>query len=173
MKRSIPLPDPERLRHTPRGFSWVDHRLLRDGHLASCACTEALALYLVLVAAADARGISYYSDKRLAELLALSRDQLGKARRRLVTTGLIAWSRPYYQVTSLDPDDIRRAALFARSRQQRDDDEDGHRSEPVSLGEVLRHIADSGLSSSRSGTEAPDSAVDDNDDDARDPDDPR
>lgn len=113
-KRPARLPDPERRRHTPRGFSWIDHRLLRDGHLAACACAEALALYLVLVAASDARGVSYYGDKRLAGLLALPGDGLGRARRRLVECGLIAWSRPYYQVLSLDPDDIRRSRLRRR-----------------------------------------------------------
>ena len=30
----------DRLRSTPPRFSWIDHRLLRDGHLASCASTR-------------------------------------------------------------------------------------------------------------------------------------
>ena len=49
---------PQRLRHVPRQFSWIDHRLLRDGHIARCGGPRALALYLLLVAASDAQGLS-------------------------------------------------------------------------------------------------------------------
>jgi len=137
--RSIKLPNAELLRHVPRRFSWIDHRLLRDGHLAACACPKALALYLILVAASDARGVSYYSEKRLAKMLSLSRDELARSRRRLVDTGLIAFRAPYYQVLSLDPDDIRQARLRDRSLQERDPDRS---CQVVSVGEVLRQIAD-------------------------------
>ena len=53
---------PERLRHVPHRFSWIDQRLVRDGHIARCG-PQALALYLLLVTVADAQGLSYYSDK--------------------------------------------------------------------------------------------------------------
>jgi hypothetical protein len=36
---------PERLRQVPPQFSWVDHRLVRDRHIAGKSA-EALALYL-------------------------------------------------------------------------------------------------------------------------------
>jgi hypothetical protein len=134
----IELPDPERRRHTPRRFSWIDHRLLRDDHLAACACPRALALYLVLVAASDARGLSYYSERRLSELLSLSREELVRARRRLVDTGLIAWRRPHYQVLSLDPDDIRQSRLRNRSLQERDPERSN---QTMSIGDVLRQMA--------------------------------
>ena len=51
---------PQRLRKVPRAFSWIDHRLVRDGHISRCS-HEALALYLFLVTVADAEGLSYYS----------------------------------------------------------------------------------------------------------------
>ena len=38
----------QRLRRTPESFSWVDHRLVRDGYLRR-ASAPAWALYLVLV----------------------------------------------------------------------------------------------------------------------------
>jgi hypothetical protein len=38
---------PERLRHVPQRFSWIDQRLVRDGHIARCG-PQALALYLDL-----------------------------------------------------------------------------------------------------------------------------
>ena len=40
----------------PRGFGWIDHRLLRDGYLGQCR-PEALALYVLLVCAADGQGL--------------------------------------------------------------------------------------------------------------------
>ncbi len=137
--RSITLPNAELLRRTPRRFSWIDHRLLRDGHLAVCACPKALALYLVLVAASDARGVSYYSEQRLGELLSLSREEIVRGRRRLVECGLVAFRQPYYQVLSLDPDDIRQARLRDRSLQERDPERS---CQAVNVGELLRQIAE-------------------------------
>ena len=49
---------PERLRQVPQRFSWIDQRLVRDGHIAQCG-PQALALYLLLVTVADAQGLSY------------------------------------------------------------------------------------------------------------------
>ena len=49
---------PERLRHVPQRFSWIDQRLVRDDHIARCG-PQGLALYLLLVTVADAEGLSY------------------------------------------------------------------------------------------------------------------
>ena len=91
---------PERLRHVPRRFSWIDQRLVRDGYCARCG-PHALALYLLLLTVADAEGLSYYSDRTAAGLLAMSQAELHEARRRLVQTGLIAYEAPLYQVLNL------------------------------------------------------------------------
>jgi hypothetical protein len=85
----------------PRGFGWIDHRLLRDGYLGQCS-PEALALYVLLVCAADAQGLSFYSDARIAELLALALPALAQARRQLIALGLIAYQKPLYQLLSLE-----------------------------------------------------------------------
>ena len=61
---------PERVRRVPEQFSWVDHRLVREGHIKRCGL-EALALYLLLVTVGDADGVSYYSDTAVARLLSL------------------------------------------------------------------------------------------------------
>jgi hypothetical protein len=109
---SIPLPNPDRLRQTPPRFSWIDHRLLRAGHLQQLSTTHAAALYLVLVTVGDARGLSYYSDKRLLALLPdTTSEQLAQSRRELIRTGLIAHRRPHYQVLSLDSSHIKTAQL--------------------------------------------------------------
>jgi hypothetical protein len=85
----------------PRGFGWIDHRLLRDGYLCHCS-PEALALYVLLVCAADAQGLSYYSEPRIAQLLKLEAPTLRQARRQLMELGLIAYQKPLYQLLSLE-----------------------------------------------------------------------
>ena len=65
------LIDPRRMRKgLPRGFGWIDHRLLQDGYLSHCS-PQALVLYVLLVCASDAQGLSYYSCARIAQLLSL------------------------------------------------------------------------------------------------------
>ena len=93
---------PERVRKIPRQFSWVDHRLVRDRHIARCDA-QALALYLFLVTVADALGLSYYSDAALGRSLSLAPGRLSQARSDLIGAGLIAYQRPLYQVLALDP----------------------------------------------------------------------
>ena len=102
---------PDRLRHVPAQFSWVDHRLVREGHLRR-ATPEGLALYLFLVTVADAQGMSYYGDTRCAQHLGMDTPTVQAARRSLIEAGLIAYTRPLYQVLSLDrvlePESVRR-----------------------------------------------------------------
>ncbi len=99
MIEKLPLV-PGRLRRIPPGFGWVDHRLLRDGHLRRCS-PDALALYLVLLAVADQQGLSYYGDALLCSLLGWSRGRLEAARDNLRQADLLAWSPPLYQVLEL------------------------------------------------------------------------
>jgi hypothetical protein len=93
---------PDRLRRIPPQFSWIDHRLVRDGHVQRCTA-EALALYLILVTVSDSQGLSYYGDASLCRLLAIQPPQLERLRTDLIRVGLIAWQRPLYQVLALDP----------------------------------------------------------------------
>jgi hypothetical protein len=101
------MPVAGRRKGLPRGFGWIDHRLLRDGYLGRCS-PEALALYVFLVCAADAQGLSYYSEPRAAELLALGPQVLRQARRELIGLGLIAYQKPLYQLLSLDDERVAR-----------------------------------------------------------------
>lgn len=100
--KTKPILCAERLRHVPRQFSWIDQRLVRDGHLQNRS-PQALALYLFLCTVADAQGASYYSDPAAGKILSFSPAQLRGARTELVTAGLIAHSRPFYKVLSLEP----------------------------------------------------------------------
>jgi len=92
---------PERVRKIPKQFSWIDQRLVRDGHI-ECVSHRAAALYLFLVTVADARGLSYYSDAAVCRRLAMDESCLNDARRELVQTGLVAYGPPLYQVLGLE-----------------------------------------------------------------------
>ena len=54
---------------------------------------------------ADAQGLSYYSDPKLARLLSLSAAEVRHARAQLLQAGLIAFEPPLYQVLSLEAAD--------------------------------------------------------------------
>lgn len=91
----------QRLRHVPKSFGFIDHRLVRDGHLRR-ADAKAWALYLVLVTVGDEHGLSYYGDRSLAGLLSLSTEEIAAARRQLILSELIAYEEPLYQVLALE-----------------------------------------------------------------------
>ena len=94
---------PQRLRHIPPSFSWVDHRLVRHEYLAR-ADHGAWTLYLFLVTVADAQGLSFYSDAAIGRHLALDPVSLSAARQQLIRADLIAYRKPLYQVLSLPED---------------------------------------------------------------------
>ena len=62
---------PDRLRKVPRSFSWIDHCLLREGHLERLGPHEQQ-LYFFLVLVGDRHGLSYYSPPTLSRYLKLS-----------------------------------------------------------------------------------------------------
>jgi len=101
-----PLPNPQQLRQIPSQFSWIDHRLVRDGHFEQCSC-EALALYLFLLTVADHKGLSYYSQPSLMKQLKLGTLRFTQARAELIKAELIAYQHPLYQVLALDPKPVK------------------------------------------------------------------
>jgi hypothetical protein len=84
---------PERLRRVPTQFSWLDQRLVRERHIERCD-VHALALYLLLVTVADAEGLSYYGEARIATLLSMTAARLRQARADLIGLDLIAFEHP-------------------------------------------------------------------------------
>ncbi len=111
-----------RIRTLPKQFSWIDHRLVRDGHIRRCTMAGA-ALYLFLVTVADAKGLSYYADTSIMDRLSMDEGQLQAARGNLITAGLIVFKSPLYQVLSLPSQPTPRRAL----------------SEPVSLAAIFKN----------------------------------
>jgi hypothetical protein len=91
---------PDRLRHLPSQFSWVDQRLIRRRHLQDCD-HSAWALYLFLTTVADAQGLSYYSDASTMRLVKLDPVQLSAARQQLIGAGLLCYQKPLYQLLAL------------------------------------------------------------------------
>jgi len=91
---------PQRLRRTPESFGWVDHRLVRDGHVRR-AQAHAWALYLVLVTVGDEHGLSYYGDRSLGLLLSLTVEEVAAARRQLLLADMVAYEEPIYQVLAV------------------------------------------------------------------------
>lgn len=90
----------ERVRRVPKQFSWIDHRLVRDGFCRRCR-PEELALYLALVTVGDAEGLSYYGERSLARLINVAEPAVAAARDGLIRADLVAFRHPIYQVLEL------------------------------------------------------------------------
>lgn len=93
-------PSPARVRKIPESFSWVDHRLVREGHINGRSA-PALALYLMLLTVSDSEGLSYWSESSLAGRLSLSLTRLREARAELEAADLVVYAPPIWQVLSL------------------------------------------------------------------------
>ena len=91
---------PDRVRRIQGGFSFIPHRFLTDGFLASLDPTEIL-LYLFLVLASDRNGISFYSYDAICTLLQITADDYVEARDALIRKDLIAFDGTLFQVLDL------------------------------------------------------------------------
>lgn len=111
---------PGRVRKVPQSFSWIDHRLVSDGHIEQCSPAAGI-LYLFLVCVGDDKGLSYYGDHTLMTKLSMDADTFESARSDLIRSGLIAWQKPLYQVLCLEPVTPRRSSAS-----------------PMGLGDILR-----------------------------------
>ena len=100
MKKKVLNPD--RVRRIERGFSFIPHRFLTGGFLASLEQKEIL-LYLFLVLVSDRYGLSFYSDDAISSLLQLSHDELYETTDGLIEKDLIDFDGTVYQVLDLPP----------------------------------------------------------------------
>jgi hypothetical protein len=83
-----------------KGFSFVPHRFLRDGFLASLSRDE-LALYLFLVLAGNRDGVSFYGYDAICSILHATLDDFIQARNGLIHKDLISFDGSRFQVLSL------------------------------------------------------------------------
>jgi len=91
-----------RIRRIDGGFSFIPHRFLTDGFLASLSQIELL-LYLFLCLVSDRYGLSFYSYDAMCSLLELSVDDYIEARDSLIKRDLIAFDGTIFQVLDLPP----------------------------------------------------------------------
>lgn len=101
-----------------QGFSFIPNRFLLDGFFAALGHDE-LTLYLLLVLAADRRGMSFYHYDTLCSLLQMPRERYVWARDSLVHRDLIAFDGVCFQVLEL-PIKPPRARGPLRSRERRE-----------------------------------------------------
>jgi hypothetical protein len=94
------LLNPERIRRIDGGFSFIPHRFLSDGFLASLDQKELL-LYLFLVLVSDRHGLSFYSYDSICSLLQMNLGQYIEARDGLMEKDLIAFDGTIFQVLDL------------------------------------------------------------------------
>ena len=96
-KPSYCIPQPQRVRRIEHSFAWIDHRLIRNGHLAVMTHQDQ-SLYLFLALVADRNGVSFYRKEKICDLLDLDYGAFEIARDRLLELGLIAF-QPYSALT--------------------------------------------------------------------------
>jgi len=107
--------NPQRVRRIDGGFSFIPHRFLTQGFLASLGQKELL-IYLFLILAADRYGLSFYSYDRICSLLQLSTEQYIIARDGLIKKDLIAFDGTLFQVLELPQKPLPQSVVWRRSK---------------------------------------------------------
>jgi len=101
--------NPNRVRRINGGFSFIPHRFLSDGFLASLSQKELL-LYLFLILVSDRNGLSFYSYDSICSLLQITADQYIDARNALIKKDLIAFEGTVFQILDLPKKPIKISA---------------------------------------------------------------
>lgn len=100
----------DRVRKITGGFSFIPHRFLADGFLASLD-REEIILYLFLILAGDRYGLSCYSYDAICTLLQIDLDEYIIARDGLLGKDLIDFDGRIFQVLALPPRPVIRQKL--------------------------------------------------------------
>lgn len=115
MRTDIPILRPDRIRRRHGSFGWIEHRFVREGFLEGLHHPEAL-LYVFLAIVADERGISFYSQDRIRQLLGIPYEHtFDDAINELVDRDLVAYRSGIYQVLDLPAS----GGLYDRSHDHR------------------------------------------------------
>ena len=129
IKKTILQPD--RVRRIEGGFSFIPHRFLTDGFLASLSQHEIL-LYVLLVLASDRYGLSFYGYDSICTLLKLQLDQYIQARDALIAKDLIAFDGTIFQVLDLPQ------SSAPKPLPDCPDEGEHHTQEPLPLGRLIK-----------------------------------
>ncbi|MBC8438632.1 MAG: hypothetical protein H8D87_02985 [Deltaproteobacteria bacterium] len=127
---------PSRIRRINGGFSFIPHRFLADGFLASLSQKELL-LYLFLILASDRYGLSFYSYDSICSLLQITPDQYVKSRNGLMDKDLIAFDGTLFQVLDLPVKPIRNIA-------SEPEDDSAIKKGPESIATIIRQSFEGG-----------------------------
>ena len=100
MKDPRKPPRPDRVRRIPESFSWIDREILHR-RLLERLSHEELVLYFFLVLVAGPEGTSFWSYRRIGDILKLSVEEIIDATGGLSRKDLIAFRFPTFQVLSL------------------------------------------------------------------------
>ncbi len=112
------LLQPNRVRHIDGGFSFIPHRFLADGFLASLTQKEIL-LYLFLVLVSDRYGLSFYAYDAICSLLQITLDEYIEARDSLIRKDLIVFDGTMFQVLDLPESPVQTRQVKAAREQHR------------------------------------------------------
>jgi len=104
--------NPNRIRGIDGGFSFIPHRFLTDGFLASLNQKELL-LYFFLILSSDRYGLSFYSYDVICSYLELCVDDYIEARDGLIKKDLIAFDGTLFQVLDLPESPVQAPAMKA------------------------------------------------------------
>jgi hypothetical protein len=110
--------EPGRVGRIQWGFSFIPHRFLTDGFLASLSQTEIL-LYLFLILASDRNGLSFYSYDAICTLLQIAVEEYIEARDASINKDLIAFGDTLFQVLDLPKEPIQEKDRKPRSQRHR------------------------------------------------------
>ena len=104
--------EPDRIRRIQGGVSFIPHRFVTDGFMATLNQKEIL-LYLFLVLASDRYGLSFYSYDVICSYLELCVDDYIEARDGLIKKDLIAFDGTLFQVLDLPESPVQAPAMKA------------------------------------------------------------
>ena len=107
-----------RIRRIDGGFSFVPHRFVTGGFLATLGQKELL-LYFFLVTVSDRYGLSFYSYDAICSLLQLSLDEYVEARNGLIDRDLVGFDGTLFQVLELPLQPVKAATVDPPYRQNR------------------------------------------------------
>ena len=132
---------PERLRsiERERPFGWLPCCLLK-GDLLWQMSNAAKALYLHQALAADRSGLSFWSDRRIHETIALCSADLEQARQQLIELDLLAFDGRTYQLLSLPQNPQHRPAEQPRGTAPSAEADSAPTQIPAAAREILRSI---------------------------------
>lgn len=100
----------ERQRKLPKYYNWLDHKLVHQGYLKKLSANSC-AFYLFLLTVGDRDGMSYYSDKAIAQRVGDDVD-IASARSELIDQDLLAYCAPFYQILSLPEITVKSNEVF-------------------------------------------------------------